>query len=121
MKAFLQVINDSPNCEYYGAHARPLQKLVGKHDRYRKRKPHEMYFSMTQRVQSRCSFRDDLFAMVEKDLAQAWKKVTTKNADEEFSNMKGKGRGKGKGPTTGSSRGIPGLFVQRAPSEGLPQ
>ena len=47
--------------------------------------------------------RDDLFAMVEKDLAQAWKKVTTKNADEEFSNMKGKGKGKGKGPT---SRGI---------------
>ena len=105
MKAFLQVINDSPNCEYYGR-TRDLYKNWSANTIATENGNLMKCIFNDAEGTVKMLIRDDLFAMVEKDLAQAWKKVTTKNADEEFSNMKGKGRGKGKGPTTGSSRGI---------------
>ena len=43
--------------------------------------------------------REDLFRMVEDGLASAWKKMTTRNADEQFAIQKGKGKGKHKALT----------------------
>ena len=38
--------------------------------------------------------REALFAMAEHGLAEAWKRVLTKQADEEFAKQKDKGKGK---------------------------
>ena len=102
LKAFLQVINDSPNCEYSGR-TRDLYKNWSANTIATENGNLMKCIFNDAEGTVKMLIRDDLFAMVEKDSAQAWKKVTTKNADEEFSNMKGKGKGKGKGPT---SRGI---------------
>ena len=49
--------------------------------------------------------REDLFPMAEEGLATAWKKVTTRHSDEDFTTQKGKGKGKAKSSSS-TARGV---------------
>ena len=102
MKAFLQVINDTPACEYHKYTRNLYKNWSANVIATEKGNLMKCIFNDTEGT-VKMLIREDLFAMTERGLADAWRKVTTRQADEEFVNQKGKGKGKGKTPT---SRGI---------------
>lgn len=102
MKAFLQVINDTPTCEYHRYTQNLYKNWSANVIATEKGNLMKCIFNDTEGT-VKMLIREDLFAMTERGLADAWRKVTTRQADEEFGNQKGKGKGKGKKPT---SRGI---------------
>ena len=104
MKAFLQLINDTPNCEYH-QETRNLHKNWAAN-----------IIATENGNLLKCVFndadgtvklliREDLFPMAEEGLATAWKKVTTRHSDEDFTTQKGKGKGKAKSSSS-TARGV---------------
>lgn len=102
LKAFLQVINDTPNCIYHNQ-TRTLYKNWSAN-----------VISDDEGNLLKCIFndadgtvkmliREDLFNMVEDGIAAAWKKVVAKPSDEEFASKKGKGKGGNMGASSSSA------------------
>ena len=104
MKAFLQLINDTPNCEYH-QETRNLHKNWAAN-----------IIATENGNLLKCVFndadgtvklliREDLFPMAEEGLATAWKKVATRHSDEDFTTQEGKGKGKAKSSSS-TARGV---------------
>ena len=117
LKAFLQCINDNPNCIYHNQ-TRNLYKNWSSH-----------VIASEEGNLLKCIFndadgtvkmliREDLFNMVESSIAASWRTVAARPSDEDFANKKGKRQNwqrrpffiNGKPP----SNRHPGLLVQCA-------
>lgn len=104
MKAFLQLINDTPECEYHND-TRSLYKnwaanvIATEHGNLLK-----CVFNDSEGT-VKLLIREDLFRMAENGLADAWKKVASRKSDEDFTAQKGKGKGK-KSNSSNTTRGI---------------
>ena len=104
MKAFLQLINDTPDCEYHRDTRNLYKNWAANVIATESGNLLKCVFNDAEGT-VKLLIREDLFRMVEDGLASAWKKVTTRNADEQFATQKGKGKGKHKA-LTNTSRGI---------------
>ena len=108
LKAFLQCINDNPNCIYHNQ-TRNLYKNWSSH-----------VIANEEGNLLKCLFndadgtvkmliREDLFNMVENSIAASWKTVVARPSDDDLANRKGKGKaGKGGPASSTTSHSVKG-------------
>ena len=105
MKAFLQVIHDTPRCMYHNQ-TRDLYKNWGAHAIYNEEGNLLKCIFYDAEGTVKIFIRENFFSMVEDGISTAWRKIVSRPADEEFQNHKGKGGKKGSASSSRPDKGI---------------